>query len=411
MSMGSELDRQQFDSAIDRCAAWVLRRWEEPLVAYSDQAAPNGMATTFAICALEALDQLGSLSPEKQRAVAEALLDQQSPADGLFRFGSFHRAELLGRDRGHSATYMQLQGTYFALQALDALRVTPRHRIDLAQQLVDPQFVRGWLSGGMWFNPWLQSNFVMFALALLELEQRVYGNRRALPAMHSVLDFLDQRQDATSGLWQPDDGTNMENAVFAAYHFFPFYFWLGRRPAYCERIVDSVLSVQGAHGGFGAQASGGACEDLDAVHTLAYLGLVTDYRNADIRRAVSRCAKGILQLQNSDGGFPNYPAPPVHKSRKRRLAESLRLDKLLGRPAYVRQSHYSGWKTLVVNRGQSDMWGAWFRPLTLRLAYEICGIDLGQRGRGFRRLPGLGWHDRKKIVESASLRREMSDAS
>ncbi len=376
---------------------------------YSDQATPNGMATAFAVCALEAMDCLELLSAEKQRAVSEALLDRQSAADGLFRFGSLRRAELLGRDRGHSATYLQLQGTYFAIHALHALGASPRYRIELAQQLADPQFLEGWLTAGMWSNPWLQSNFVMFALAFLELEHREHGNRAALPAMRTVLDFLDRRQDAQSGLWQPDDGTDMENAVFAAYHFLPFYFYLGRRPAYCERMVDSVLSVQGSHGGFGAQPSG-ACEDLDAVHALSYLGLITDYRQDNIRRAVGRCASRILQLQNPDGGFPNYPAHQRRKTLKRRLAESVGLDKLLRRGAYVPQSHYSGWKTLVVTRGHSDMWGAWFRPLALRLACDTWGIDLGQPGRGFRRLPGLGWHDREKIIQSAAQRQEMAGA-
>ncbi len=356
------------------------------------------------------MDRLDLLSKEKQAALVEALWERQSSSDGLFRFGDFRRSELFGRNQGHSATYLQLQGTYFAIHALDALQAIPKYRIELAQKLSDIGYVRGWLSAGMWFNPWLQSNYVMFALAFLELEHRVYRNRQALRAMSAALQFLDERQDAQSGLWQPDDGENMENAVFAAYHFLPYYFWLGRCPEFSEQIVDSVLSVQGAHGGFGANPSG-ACEDLDAIHTLAYMRLVTDYRHSEIQHAVRRCANRIFDLQNVDGGFPNYPKCQLRRSLKRRVAEAVWLDKLLRRPAYVLKSHYSGWATLVVTRGGSDMWGAWFRPLALRLAYEVCGVDLGSAcDCGFRRLPGLGWHDRALIAQTAPARKDMAGA-
>jgi hypothetical protein len=113
-----------------------------------------------------------------------------------------------------------------------------------------------------------------------------------------------------------------------------------------------------------------------------------------VRAALSNCGQWILGLQNEDGGFPNYPDPGIKKSFKRRVAEAFGLDRVLRRPAYVAVSSYSGWRPLTVRRGDSDMWGAWFRMLALRLIHEF--LNPGERlspAARYRRLPGLAWHD------------------
>ena len=79
---------------------------------------------------------------------------------------------------------------------------------------------------------------------------------------------------------------------------------------------------------------------------------------------------------------------------KRRVAEALGLDVVLHRPAYVAMSSYSGWRPLTARRGDSDMWGAWFRMLTLRLIQSVLQPDERvSDAAAYRRLPGLGWHD------------------
>jgi len=304
------------------------------------------------------------------------------------------RQNLTGRSLGHNATYMKMQMTYFALHALDALGRSAVYPIALAERLCDVSYLCGWMDAGPWHDPWLESNHIMFAMTFLADRYRRQDDSAALQAVDAVLDYLDTRQDPVTGLWQPDDEPDLENAVFAAYHFFPFYFWRSRCPKHVERIIDSVLAVQSPVGGFGGEEGRGACEDLDAVHTLVMMGLVTDYRSQDIRESLRSCAAWIIGLQNDDGGFPNYPMPELRKSAKRRIAEAVGLDRLLKRPSYVPMSSYSGWRPLTVRRGDSDMWGAWFRMLALRLISEFLDSDGPPlRNARYRSLPGLGWHD------------------
>ena len=357
------------------------------------------LPTCFAVLAAESC----GLSMEAQsEAVVRRLKAQQSADDGSFEPGALKRGQL----SSHSAAYLRLQASYFSVHALEALGARPDHRFKLVERLHDLQYLRGWLDGGPWHNPWLHSNTIMFALTFLQTDAAWHSDQASATAFDAILDYLDERQDPQSGLWQPDDEPDVANAVYAAYHFFPYYFWRGRQPRFVDRIIDSVLSLQQPGGLFG----GGACEDLDAVHTLVLMTLVSGYRADDIRVALERCFWRILQCQNEDGGFSNYVLTPVPaKSLKRRLAEQSGLIRFLpgqfqGRPP-ASNWHYSGWKLLACPYTASDTWSAWFRPLVLRLIAETYPDLAGEPPAGrYRSLPGLGWHD-QALIRSASTSR------
>lgn len=401
---GAEMESSNLSdarSAIVRCEDWIKNHWQSGLARYSGEGTPNPLATCFAVCGLECVAGLDGIGDDRSEDVIERLCESQDSENGWFLPGVLKRDELTGRAVGHNATYMKMQMTYFALHALDALGGNPPSDIVSAKRFCDKAYLTGWIDAGPWHDPWLVSNSIMFALTFLIHRSLRHSDELALRAVDGVLDYLDGRQDPRTGLWQPDDEPDMNNAVFAAYHFFPFYFWRRRAPNYVERIIDSTLSVQSSTGGFGGEEGGGACEDLDAIHTLVMMALVTDYRREDTESALRLCREWIMGLQNEDGGFPNYPDPGLKKSLKRRLAETLGLDQLLNRPAYRPISSYSGWRPLTVLRGASDMWGAWFRMLTLRLIHEFLypGEVLSPSAR-YRRLPGLGWHDVEAIQAS-----------
>lgn len=364
-----------------------------PLGLYSG-GTPLLMPTCFAVLAAETatLSCLAKVRPERR----DYILNCQSEEDGLFVPGTLLRRELTS----HSATYLRYQATYFAIHALDALNSRPKYRISFARKLQDVEYVRGWLDGGPWQNPWLHSNNVMFALTFLQTDWEWFGEEASISAFDAILDYLDERQDPVSGLWQPDDGRDDLNAVYAAYHFFPYYFWRERQPAYVDRIIDTTLSIQQPGGLFG----GGACEDLDAVHTLVMMSLVTEHRATEVRTALERCFWRLLQLQNSDGGFSYYvPGPQPRKSWKRRTAERLGLidyvpQKFLWQPA-SKEWMYSGWKQLTCPCDESDLWASWFRPLSIRLIYDRypdLAADYTPNG-AYRSIPGLGWHDAERI--------------
>jgi hypothetical protein len=383
------------NGAFDGISAWLTSVWTSPLAPLHTQGRPSLLPTCFAILACECCGVLEKIPTELRRATADQLLRQQSPISGYFEPGLIEAGDLTS----HSATYIRLQATYFAVHAADALGHQPVYKLPLVDKLVSPGYAHGWLDAGPWHNPWLHSNNIMFALSFLQLEGDRSRDPAYLQAYDAILDYLDDRQDSDSGLWQPDGGRDDANAVFAAYHFFPFYFWRGRRPYHVERIIDTILSIQQSSGFFKA-GGGGACEDLDAVHTLVMMSLATNHRASDVRAALGRCNGAIAESQQRDGGFRNYNVTGERWLRK--LVRSSRMDRvLLGRRLAVPIWRCGGWKPLSCPITESDTWAAWFRPLSLKLIADRYAdhVVLNSRGR-YRRMPGLGWHDESKIRES-----------
>jgi hypothetical protein len=246
----------------------------------------------------------------------------------------------------------------------------------------------------------------MFALSFLQVEHERNPDAGYLKSYHGILDYLDARQDPDSGLWQRDGGRDDANAVFAAYHFFPFYFWSGRRPNHAERIIDTTLAIQRPDGFF-KSGGGGACEDLDAVHTLIMMRLTTTYRGSDVSAALQSCSNAIIRYQQPDGGFRNYNV--VTEPWQKKALRSGRLHHiLLDRRPPDSTWRCGGWKPLSCPVTESDTWAAWFRPLSLKLIADHSGqSESNGRGR-YRRLPGLGWHDPQKIKGSRATGSELS---
>jgi len=382
--------------ACRRLGDWIQQQWQGASARLYRDGEPSLLPTCFAVLAEETLG-IPPAAPDGRDAVVDYIQSQQG-ADGFFAPGEIHRKDVTT----HSATYLRMQATYFAIHALNALGATPQQPIRFTDRLLSRDYLRGWLDAGPWNNPWLHSNNIMFALTFLEHRYRAERREEAREAIDHILDYLDERQDSDTGLWQPDDGPDLANAVFAAYHFWPYYFWRRRRPRYVDRIIDSVLSLQFSDGLF--TPGGGACEDLDAVHTLVMMNMVSRHRHQDIRRALTRCYFRILQLQGDDGGFPNTVAAP-RQSWKRRYAERTGVIRLLPKryqlPHGPRMWRYSGWKKLPAVVTKSDMWSAWFRPLALRLIRD-CVAELQQADSSgkYREIPGLGWHDPADIRSS-----------
>ncbi len=375
---------------------WLRTCWQQPLATFHVDGQPAFMPTCFAVLAAEFSGLLRTLGKERRREIADALLAFQREETGLFEPGTLRRKELTS----HSATYLRFQATYFAIHALDALDQRPRHEIRVTGRLCNIDYLRGWLDGGPWGNPWLHSNNIMFALTFLQHRHATQDDPAALRAFDALLAYLDDRQDAATGLWQPDEGVDLANGMYAAYHFFPYYFWRGVRPRHVERIIDSSLAVQHRDGLFGIGRGGGACEDLDAVHALVMMSLISGHRREDVDHALRTCLHRILIGQNPDGGFPNR-LPPLQKKHKSWKAHVRNVLPMPERPAPQPVWYHSGWRLLSCPRGASDMWSAWFRPLAAQLIVEHLGHgSCTSLPPSYRRLPGLGWHDPARIERS-----------
>lgn len=360
---------------------------------------PSVLGTCFNVLAQETLGALATWSPERKRLVATRLQGCQDPATGLFLPRDFRIADLRN-PRTCDATYIRNQVTYFCLSALRALDAKPLHPLSFATRFLDASYTIGWMDGGPWLDPWNHSNRIMFALRFLLHLAQDEGHEQALMVFDRVLDYLDERQSPGTGLWHGPHDCDTRTAVYAAYHFFPFYFWRRRAVRHPESIVDATLSIREANGLFG----GGACEDLDAVDVLVSFSRITSHRAADVRQSLQSCFTALLGLQDACGGFPNYLPTSAPKSLKRRLGEWLLLDRIApkrwGMPP--QRVYYSGWRRMGGIKGEPDAWGTWFRTLAIaEIVARYPELSATPFSGRFHELPCLGWHDPPAIAACA----------
>lgn len=389
------------DAALVGTRRWIERQWQGQRAAYADGQPPTLMATCFAVLAEECLGTLPDWAEERRQALASSILAEQDSVSGLFAPETV-RSEDCAWTSHCDPTYIRHQLTYFALSALTALQREPLHPLSFLGEFRDTRYTHGWLDAGPWDNPWNHSNRIMFLLRFLIHAGRREQDDTWMQIFDFVLNYLDERQSPQTGLWHGTAEADVRAGVFAAYHFFPFYFWRGRCPRYAERILDAVLSIQYADGLFGEHQGGGACEDLDAIDTLVKFSLVTDYRADDIRQSLERALDRLLLLTNPDGGFPDrqVQAGEINRTWRRRIYDGLALGRFIHRPLLRPIEYYSGWYTLGARKGDSTLWAAWFRPLALALI-QARFPELGKgatEDAAFHGFPCLGWHDQTFII-------------
>jgi hypothetical protein len=362
------------------------------------------MASCFNVLASECVGNLPSWTAARKAAVGAKLQQYQSPNSGQFVLPDVRVADLR-YPHVCDRVYLNLQFTYFALAALHALESAPLHALYFAHPALNSEYALGWIDGGPWQDPWNHSNRIMFLLRFLIHLHQIENKSSALFVFDRVLDRLDSLQSPRTGLWHGIHDATDRLAVFAAYHFFPFYAWRARSIHHPERIVECALSIQNDDSLFGFEPGGGACEDLDAIDVLALLVRAAPHRQAAVRAGLRRALLAIVDLQRPDGGFPNYLYNPIPFRRLatpaglRELSEDLfafaRSVRAHGRvpPRRYRPYYYSGWRRLEGVKGESDVWGSWFRTLAivtiLRNYPEFGSLPAECRFHG---LPALGWH-------------------
>jgi hypothetical protein len=364
------------------------------------------MSSCFAVFVYELFGELPNLSPRRIAAWREYLAAFQDAETGLF-IDPLLRPEDVTSD-AHDWTYLTYQSTFFALSALDALNGQARHPLHFIEPFRSTSAIRTWLAGLDWSNPWLESNRVMFVASFLIQASEKLKDTAAEEAVQALFDWLDEQQEPGTGFWGVRHGASLLNAMAGAFHFYFLYFYLERPVRYPEAIIESTLTLQEPDGLFHPAGGGEACLDLDAVDILVKVSLVTDYRAAEVKKALTRAYTGLLQAQNEDGGFAearNRPRPA--KSWKRRVGEAMGLDRLLGRPYRSPDEvvSYSGWSRMQYSLRESNLWATWCRPLALAL------ISMGYPGEflddipwRFRRSPALGWHDPEAVLRCYKMK-------
>lgn len=361
---------------------------------------PTLMSLCFALLTRELFDALPG-AEERERTV-QVLTSTQDAESGFFLDPCFRPDDLDSTSPGRD--YVVHQTTYFALNPLDALHAKPPHALRFADPYFQPAFLEKWLCRLDWSNPWRESNRVMFIATALYARYSWWNDFGALSALHSLLDWLDKHQDPATGLWGTREGAPLLHAMAGAYHLLPFYFALHRPVHFCERILDSTLSLQQIDGLFHPLGGGDACLDVDAVGILAWCSLVVPSKAPQIQIALERAFRGILANQSEEGGFCRARLRPwPAKSWRRRIAEALGLDRMLRRlyRPYPQVMNYEGWKKMPFDIRQPDLWSTWFRSYGLAvISTRLAGRFVEGISWRFRRLPGLGWYDEAAILDT-----------
>jgi glycosyltransferase involved in cell wall biosynthesis/SAM-dependent methyltransferase len=351
----------------ERAYDWLLTLKRKDGFCFATGTQQSLIATSCGILILEGLGKLQHIPQEDRDSWALYIQKCQDVNSGLFRDPLLDDFPV--ESDNHDLVYLSHQMSYFALQALDALGLRALYPLRFMEAFDSSEAISQWLDQLDWSNAWLQSNRVMFVLAFLIYRAEVEHELAAPALFHSALDWLDQAQDAATGLWGKQPAVSPLNAVAAAYHFIPFYEYVHRPVNRMRRIIDSTLALQQPDGLFGAVKGGGACEDLDAIDLLVTSARQGEYRHDDIKRAMIRAYWAIWNLQNNDGGFCYA---------WRDTAETYR---------------FSSWAAMETELRKSDVWAAWFRLLALATIGGAYPDDLPRLGSWhFRRWPALGYH-------------------
>ena len=277
----------------------------------ADVAEPTLYSSCYAAMALRLLGDLARFDPARCTDWADDLNAHQDD-DGLFRdpvvFGrGWYAGDPLWCGRAHLSCHV-----ITALACLGATAVKPLAWLDPWR---DPERMVQWLQRRDWGErvAW-SGNEIMNVGTLLQYARDVHNDERAGRAVAVMLEWLATHHvDPKTGVWggvDVADPTWRSQAVQAAYHWWPLFFYDGLTVPHLERAIDTVLATQNPLGGFGwgvhnpaEPTKSSACEDIDSIDPLCRMMQVTDYRRADITAALRKAADWVLSNQVADGGF------------------------------------------------------------------------------------------------------------
>jgi hypothetical protein len=327
---------------------------------------PGGPVTLYGTCyGLLAQTYLGDtfeLAPATRRFIQEG----QDPQSGWFvgpELQGFQAPQGALHDREH----LRLHLTCAALPVCSQFNIPVLNPLTAALRFCDIGYLRGWLQARDLRHAWFEGNNLLFAGQLLVHLRDAGGCPQARPALDAWFEWLEEAIDPATSLWGSNGLCSQAEAVYGGYHQLLVYYHEQRPIRNPEGLIDVVLNLQHADGGFHPEGNAGACEDVDCVDILVNLYKLTGARQREIRLALRKCLFHILAQQNPDGGFPYT----------RNRAQSHMGVPGTGAPANV-----------------STMFPTWFRIHTLALMSEILTDEPQLKDVPFRFSDELsmGWH-------------------
>jgi prenyltransferase beta subunit len=267
------------------------------------QTQPILYASIYAVLARHMLGDIGAVSPGQKREWIDYLQSFQAE-DGFFK-----DEKIAHPGSWYVPPHMEWCGWWHlsshAIMALTALDTVAARELVMLKPFYDEKLLRQWLAARDPDRMDFVGNEILNLGQLLQYARDFQNVKLAGRAMEIILDWLDETQDKATGMWGQSFVTSKERnkAYQGAYHFFLLYDYDRRPIQYPERIINFMLSMQTAQGGFGIHENTSGCEDIDAIDPLARLYFRTSYRHADIELALHRAFDWVLQNWTPDGGF------------------------------------------------------------------------------------------------------------
>lgn len=326
---------------------------------------PVVYASVYAVLTRDLFGDLDHLTDSQRAAWVEYLQSHQGP-DGLFR------DPLLKSDLADSADWWGWRHltnhAYWAYAALGAIPRIPPLWLD---PILSRDGLKRWLDSLDWGKGVADSsNIIMNWGVGLLYSGDTYNNRHAADMAMALLDELDSRANAVSGLWGPEDCADYSTEVWrslrvqAAYHLWLLYSYRKRNPPKMATALHSVLATQNPNGGFGWGIHNpkhpflsSACEDIDSIDPLARFSSIAPELSSAAVDAMLKARPWVESNFDSKGGAVFCKGEPF----------------------------FYGHPRMSTSAGEPSMFATWFR--TLSLAFIDTAVRKGRRWR-FVNVPG-----------------------
>lgn len=313
------------------------------------------------------LGELVTWTANERSALSLWLASYQRP-DGVFRVPGMSDTTVFKKpDLEETWRYIDFHVTNYSLGAMEMLEPSRAPVLTFIRPWLEPLFLKAWLADRDLRDPWQEGNNIvnLGSFLLLCADHGTASDRaRVDDCLHILFEWHDRLQEPATGFWgvgQASDPVRALHAMAGSMHNFHLWYRCGRPLPYQERAVDWALERP--------PAIDSACIDVDLVDLLVHAHDLIDYRRADIRRWLSQLLPRLLDLQLSDGGFPDVQT------------------------GIRRQDGWIG--GYEEPQGLSNTFSTWFRWIAIAMIADL--LWPGRWSWAFRRMVGIGYRKPRAI--------------
>lgn len=303
-------------------------------------------SSVYALMTLGLLNEVDILSDNDKEEWKKYLLSFQTE-DG--RFIDKNLETPLASSIHHWGWYHLLP---HLIVALDYLEAQPKYDFKFIFTLFANQTVEEWLDTRNWDENYLAvSNEVMNITVLLQYSRDTFNNELSGEYVERILEWLNSNiKDNKTDLWgykTNRSNIDISKAIKTAYHFVPMYVYDNDlKSININNIIKYTIQTQNSFGTYGPCCVTDGCEDIDSLYLLTQLPVDERFKN-EVDVSVKTFFNKVFVNMNNNGGFV------FKRMQAFRYADS----------------------KLISNVDESNMFGTWFRTLSIAYACKYLNID------------------------------------